>query len=627
MEDGSRINLLRHPQSWPLIISTTVHVMVIFGLALYILPHSETGGLVLQFSSGDVDDQPLATLQIEADVEEPIVNHHLPQPVELSIDPRPRESLTLANLVGPSKQRQDVVSQAKPSTDVVSVASGDIEQAVDRVTNAIRGQLVLGDSLVVWMIDASESLVDDRPRVAERLVSFVQQVNQEHSQGKLHALTNAIVSFGSKMIEHVAPTQFNEQIASSVENLPIDRTGKEYVFAAVKKCAEDYRELAGNKQLVLAIWTDESGDDIQELEKAIASCTKNRAIAHVIGPSSVLGGQTGYHAFTDPKTNEYYQLPVLRGPDSPDIERLQLGYWYFTRPPSRDGSGRRFILPTWFGNAELEGMLSSFSPYALTRLTLLTHGSYTILDSASDQGPFDLKLMQSYAPEYVSRAEYDQQFKVYPLRAAVHQAVKILDGKQVDEPLRLFFIRRTGERQFDFDNLLYPSGQFVSRYRTATKESLRQAARAKATVDKALALISRNGEIDDGYESEYREESSPRWRAWYDLTRGRLLAFHVRLEEYRLAVEASLKLNGLDPATNHVVFDASPNLRSDSDFQQRGEEATRLLQRCIDQNPQTPWAYMAAREMAYALGVEAVQSVLTPSKFTPANPAPNLPKF
>lgn len=48
-----------------------------------------------------------------------------------------------------------------------------------------------------------------------------------------------------------------------------------------------------------------------------------------------------------------------------------------------------------------------------------------------------------------------------------------------------------------------------------------------------------------------------------------------------------------------------------------------LLQRCIDRNPETPWAYLAAREMANALGVEATQTALTPSALAPVGPAPN----
>jgi succinate dehydrogenase flavin-adding protein (antitoxin of CptAB toxin-antitoxin module) len=518
-------------------------------------------------------------------------------------------------------------SEASTSGSVATSTAGSVEQAVDRVTGALRQQLKSGDLLVVWMIDASESLVDDRPRVSERLRQFFVTEAEEQRNGKSHILVNTLVSFGSRFKEHVPPTQSHDQVTAAIEKLPVDRTGKEFVFDAVQKCAEQFRKIAASRQLTLVIWTDESGDDVQELDETIRTCQKFGATVHVVGPSAVLGERTGYHAFTDPKTDEKYQLPVLRGPDSANIERLELGYWYFTPPPFRDGRRRRSLLPTWYGNDELDGMLSSFSPYSLTRLTHSTRGSYTILEATDDQGPFDLTLMQGYAPDYSTKEMYEQQFKTYPLRAAVRNAVRVLEGKNIDEPNRMFFIKKTGERQFDFDKLLYPESQFKSRYRAAVASSLQQAARSKKIVEEALAMVSLNQSIDLPMESEYREETSPRWRAWYDLTRGRLLAFHVRLEEFRLAAEATLQPGGLESTTNHVVFEATQSLRSNADFQRRGEEATKLLQRCIDQNMNTPWAYLSNREMIYALGVVADQSVLTPSKLSPSVSRPTLPKF
>lgn len=517
-----------------------------------------------------------------------------------------------------------VIEPTTISAESLSVPSS-VEGAVDRITADLVEKLEKGDLLVVWLLDSSHSLVDDRRRVAARLEPFYERLVTERSSHR-HQLASAVVSFGSAMRERVAPTEFGKKIVAAVEDLPVDRTGKENVFGAVAKCAEYYRKSWRDKQLVIVIWTDESGDDLKYLENAIKFCREQRVVVSVVGPSSVLGADTGLHSYTDPKSQSVYQLPVRRGPESAMPERIELGYWYATRWNS-GRRGRRGQLPSWLGGQDLAGILSGFSPYALTRLSMQTGGSYTIFDRPEDRGPFDPQLMQRYAPSYGSFVQYNAELQSNPLRKAVIKAAEELEGKKVDAPTMMLFVKSTGPRDFDFMRYYYPPAEFQSKLRSSRGRLTAQALRYSKVVHAALAQVSADGNLDADLEELYQAESSPRWRAWYDLTRGRLLATSVRLEEYKLTVNEISQPGWLAKTTNYAILVASGEQRSDSIFRRRGDEATRLLRRCVDQNRGTPWETLAQRELDFALGVGVRQSALTQNPGGPAARQPNLPRF
>ncbi len=156
---------------------------------------------------------------------------------------------------------------------------------------------------------------------------------------------------------------------------------------------------------------------------------------------------------------------------------------------------------------------------------------------------------------------------------------------------------------------------------------MRQADRSARLVDEALMHVSADGDINRGLDELYVQEDSPRWRAWYDLTRGRLLATSVRLEEYRLTCEWLADPEFLDDTTNFISFLASREMKSGEDFQRRSDEARRLLARCARQNKDTPWAYLAQRELFYAFGIAIRQQALQRIKGVPSRNQPSLPRY
>ena len=604
------------------LISVCFHAAVLVFLACWVLPAIARGHRALQFAASDQ-----ATVSLDAiGTFEPIdpLNAELDAPVEL--DPAPMDLLAVEPVLMP-EDREEVVHAEPISTGSsqatdreTKAATASVSGAVDRILGDIDARLERGDLLVVWLLDASQSLVDDRRRVAERLEPYYARLVDGRA-GSGYQLSSAVVSYGAKLRERVAPTKFGQRIVASVETVPIDRSGRENVFDAVARCAEQYRRVRKDQQILVVVWTDESGDDDDDLEEAIEVCRNQQVSVSVVGPSSVLGAETGLHSYTDPKTQSQYQLPVARGPDTAVPERLELDYWFV----SRVGRFRR--PPAWQGGRQMVGILSGFSPYALTRLALETGGSYTIFDRMEDRPPFDPLVMARYQPSYQSRARYEQEVRSHPLRRAVAAAVAETRGRNLSQPPTRLFIKRTGDRPQDYFRYYYPPSEFRSRLQASRGRLKGQALRVARTVDKALSHLSKDETYAEGLEDLYRYEKSPRWQAWYDLTRGRLLAASVRLEEYRLVLDEVVKPGALAATTNFVVLVPSQESRCGEEFQRRLDEAERLLRRCASANAGTPWQVLAEQELEIAAGISVREMALSPTGGTPSRRSPTLPRF
>ena len=108
------------------------------------------------------------------------------------------------------------VGTAPPGAQELKQA-GTVEEAVDGIGGQIRGLLDQGDTLVVWLFDASLSLVDDRQRIAARLDSVYADIGRDqlaaakYNGDKPPLLMNAVVAFGGSMAEVVAPTKYTEK--------------------------------------------------------------------------------------------------------------------------------------------------------------------------------------------------------------------------------------------------------------------------------------------------------------------------------------------------------------------------------------------------------------------------------
>ncbi|HEY5312406.1 MAG TPA: VWA domain-containing protein, partial [Pirellulales bacterium] len=507
------------------------------------------------------------------------------------------------------------------------VAAEGVGSAVDGILSTIRGELATGDLMVVWLLDASLSLYDDRQQVAARIEPFYRDL--EARRGSSHQLMNAAVAYGGSTLELVSPTKFGLKMVEAVADTPIDTTGLENVMTAIEQCVRKYRK-SWRGGILIVVWTDESGDDTLRLEDMIAFCRQQRVVVSVVGPSSAFGSEMGVHPYVDRATGYRFLLPIKRGPDTSFAERLLLAYWHdSTLPPwTLRGAQVGGDVP-WYGGPYREGLLSGVGPYALTRLALETGGKYTLLDHDFSRAPFKFEDLKAYLPDYGSADEYLRMLRYHPLRKAVSDVVQLsYDQQQVLSLPKLSFISRRSESYpFRVHNLYLTAGEFRG---ALTGEFAAETAKLSLASTVLEQALSRFGAA--GMEQQYERDDSPRWRAWYDLTRGRLLSMSVRHVEYKLTCQQVFANAGmLNPDTNHIVFEPSPQLKStDSEVLKRAAEAKRLLQRCVDKNPDTPWAFLAQWELDQPLGLSVRQTVIPvprPGIGRPAAPVPSLPNL
>ncbi|MEK6238659.1 MAG: hypothetical protein N2C14_28400, partial [Planctomycetales bacterium] len=150
-----------------------------------------------------------------------------------------------------------------------------VEGAVDHITREIMTRLENEPLFVIWLMDESISLVEERQRVADRLERVYEEIGQggENEEG---SLLSAVVGFGLGAQEIVPPTVNGSKVLDGVRNVPVDESGVENVFSSVVWSVDKYELLRTRDQrnTMVVIWTDESGDDFLRLEEAVAICQR-----------------------------------------------------------------------------------------------------------------------------------------------------------------------------------------------------------------------------------------------------------------------------------------------------------------------------------------------------------------
>jgi hypothetical protein len=474
-----------------------------------------------------------------------------------------------------------------PLTKKELAQTDSIEAAVDGIGMQILEMLDRGDLLVLWMLDSSISLVNDRRLIAFRLNDVYRQIDvmrveRAKAKGvKPPLLRSGVVAYGADVMQVLKPTVVSTRAALKVADIPIDETGQENVFSATQWCVAKYAD-SWKKQVLLVVWTDETGDDTHLLEPTIALCKQYNVRVCVVGPTAVFGAEQGSHAFIHPANNQLYWLPVRKGPETAFPERMLWPYWWNSRLPEwHDASIPVDYAGGWYGGYDMLYMSSGFPPYSLTRLARETGGGYTLFDRPMDRGPFTLEAMRAYTPDYRSAAEIFDEIHFVPFRRSIMAAVEVtrnVPRDAIPNPTPHFFVS---------------SGFMRAQARFYAKES------KEALVKAELALLPFG---PDGLEDLYEKEPSARWKAWYDLTRGRLLAQSVRYAETLTTCNLALG-GGINDDMNCIQFGPLSHVLSGPAMEARAKEAERLLKRCIENNPQTPWAYLADRELQHPVGL------------------------
>lgn len=471
-----------------------------------------------------------------------------------------------------------------------SVGTTGAMGAIDRITHEILLSLDERPTLVVWLFDQSGSLKPQRESIAKRFdrvydeLVKIEMSGNEAFQHEESPLLTAIAEFGSTVnLLTPKPTDDLAEIKAAVRAVRDDAGGRENVFQSVGHLAEKFRHqrlARPRRNVMIVVFTDEAGDDIEALDDTVETCRKYEMPVYVIGVPAPFGRQVAYVKYVDPDP-EYDQTPqkapVHQGPESLLPERIMLLFG---------------------GQPEDEVQIDSgFGPYGLCRLATETGGLYFTVHPNRETGKriepwetaamashlstfFDERIMRRYRPDYIPVRDYYQMVKSNAAYTALVEASQ-LSATTPMENVRLRFPR-------------IDDAQFAREL----SEAQRTAAKLEPKTN-ALVSILRQGE------RERPKVTSPRWQAGFDLAIGRALAVNVRTEGYNTMLAAAKQgLKFKDPQNDTWVLRPSKKITVSSALANDAADAKMYLERVVSEHPDTPWALEAAKELKQPMGWE-----------------------
>jgi hypothetical protein len=474
-----------------------------------------------------------------------------------------------------------------------SVGTTGAVGAVDRITHEILLSLDERPTLVAWLFDQSGSLKPQRELIAKRFDRVYKELgiieksgNAAFKQHGQQPLLTAVAEFGNS-VDLITPKPIDDLAAvkaavRSIKDDPKDN-GKENVFQSVGLLAEKfrhYRVATPRRNVMIVVFTDEAGDDIEALDAAVDMCRKYEMPVYVIGVPAPFGRETAYIKWVDPdpKYDQSPQkAPVHQGPESLMPERILLLF-----------GGKK---------ENEEQMDSGFGPFGLCRLAYETGGLYFTVHPNRQTGKkiqpwemaamsselsmfFDERVMRNYRPEYVPVRQY------YELLKSNKACASLVEASRLSATTEMENVRRRFPRNDD--------AQFARELSNAQ----RSAAKLEPKIE-ALATILRQGERDRD------KVTTPRWQAGFDLAIGRALAVKVRTEGYNAML--ALAKQGLKfKDSNDDTWDLRPTdaVTVNSALERDAEDARKYLKRVAADHKGTPWAVDAERELREPLGWE-----------------------
>lgn len=463
--------------------------------------------------------------------------------------------------------------------------------AVDRITFEILKAMEDQPTLVVWLFDQSGSLHRQRAEIRDRFDRIYTELGIAKDNGakgfrrdedlKDEPLLTSIVGFGSQVKLYTEePTADLEEIKSVVQNIDVDSSGQEKVFTAISSAADQYKSLMRKRgdrgslrKVMFVVVTDEKGDDENLLENSITTCRKWGIPVYVIGVPAPFGQQHTLVKYVDPDP-KYDQTPqwaqVDQGPETFLPERVQMGFSAnFQEEPKID---------------------SGFGPFALTRLCYETGGIYFTVHPNRNVSRrvrrgevsafaseleyfFDPVAMAPYRPDYVSSRDYVDQVKSSPLRQSLVMAAQATPAVGLQRP-RTRFVRSE-------------EPQLVRDLTVAQQDAAKLEPRLFALAETLKPGLKQRD-----------NETSPRWRAGYDLAMGRVLAQKVRTGTYNaMLAKAKRGMPFKEPKNNTWVLESSREISVGSKWEAEADLARDLLQTVVNEHPGTPWELLASREL------------------------------
>ncbi len=481
------------------------------------------------------------------------------------------------------------LNERLPVQGAGSVGTTGAMGAIDRITQEILISVEQQPTLVAWLFDESGSLKGERDDILRRMRRVYDELgvieaadNPAFKKHEDKPLVTVVAGFGEDVQVYTSrPTDSIEEIEAAVRSIGDSNSRYEYVFQAIAEVADKFRTYRLNRKnlrnVMIVVFTDESGDDVAQHEATINLCQKLAIPVYVVGRPAPFGRETAYVKWIDPDPNFDQRpqwVPVSLGPETLLPEVLKLHFV---------GAGRQDEL-----------LDSGFGPYGLTKLCYETGGLYFAVHpnrvvgrhvsgyetnnlTAHIAAFFEPEAMKKYQPDYFSEREYRRQLGKNRARAALVEAAQLSWTSQMD----------------DFET------RFPRRDEASLAADLSRAQRAAAIRQPELDRMCKV--LLEG-ETDRQKLRSLRWQAGYDLALGRALAAKVRTDGYNVMLAKAKQGMSFEKEENNTWQLRGDRELANSTLENLGKQAEELLKQVAEEHAGTPWAMLAQRELATPLG-------------------------
>ena len=458
--------------------------------------------------------------------------------------------------------------------------SSSVGGVLDRLTPELVSLAEKKPLNVIWLFDASISLSKQRDQIKGRISKILDEI-EEISSGK--PITHIICSFGKTLIPiSKQPQTLDKDIISDIESIKLDDSGIENVFGSVVKLCDLYKDYRN----AIIVFTDEVGDDIAELEKAINSTQRKSTPVYVVGPPAPFGLPSIEFKYVDPDP-KYDQkerwVQISQGPETLFKMTLDL-----------------HTLPI-----DEAGLDSGYGPYGLTRLCYSSGGIYFAVHpnrssniitkkhieplSSNISRFFDPVVMTKYRPDYRNYLAQHYEIEKDKVKTALIKACQI--------PLKISSNQKTNFTAFN-------EGDFADQLKDAQIFS----AQIEPKVDQIYNILKSVESLSSKLDS--------RWMVSYNLAMGRILATKCRIELYNLVLaEAKSGIKKQDKKSNAWTLERTKEFTTkNSQLNKYHDASVEYLQSVVANCPGTPWAAIAQEELDTPMGYKWIEKYIEPPK-------------
>lgn len=479
----------------------------------------------------------------------------------------------------PAKTQEEVgaaVAKAKLSRATATAATGlGLRAAIGQLQTRIEESLAAGPTSVIWVIDVSKSTERLRAE-ATPMIAALHASSQRKFEGADCEV--GVLAASEQAAWAAEPAAFDEtELEAALEGLLTAESHREMLFEAIKTAGEAASEAKRKRRDALIILiTDEAGEDGERVDEVLAPLKRFGTPVYVLGSPAPFGRATASSAsIEDPQkaATDYDATVMHEGPETIELEVVDLAF---------AGSEHDFELYD-----------SGFGPFALERLCRASGGRYFALRPSAADGFYGLEMrwpdpaarrfsperMQAYAPSYGTRGEYETLLESNGAARALVAAAKLPR------------VATLGAVNMRFD----PSNE--AQLKRRLDQSQEAAAKIEPPITRLVELLQRG-------EAERDALPSARWKAGYDLALGRALAAKARVDGYNSMLAGLKRGKRFENASSKMwVLEMSEDAaEAGSAVASIARKAERLLQRVIEEHPETPWAAMAERELETPLG-------------------------